>query len=123
MKTIFVRMGEILKSIQWQQVIAASFVGILLLTMQFPTQIADANLDSSTQNRLEEVRTKGEQGRPRTTGQWQSEKESLSGQPGKVVERMGKEAGDAVGNVADTYGQTIKDVTPGLESNELPKDE
>jgi hypothetical protein len=122
MKTILVRMGEALSSIQWKQLIAASFVGILLLTTQIPTQIADANLDSSTQNRLEEVRAKGEQGRPRTTGQWQSEKESLSGQPGKVIERMGKEASDAVGNVADTYGQTLKDVTPGLESNELPKD-
>jgi len=123
MRTIFVRsMGEILKSIQWKKVITACFVGLLLLTTQIPTQVADANIDSSTQKRLDEVRAKGEEGRPRTTGQWQSEKESLSGQPGKVVERMGKEAVDAAGNVANTYGQTIKDVTPGLESNELPKD-
>ena len=121
MKTIFVRMGEILKNIQWKQIIAACFVGMLLFSMP-TTQLADAQIDASTQNRLDEVREKGEQGRPRTTGQWQSEKESLSGQPGQVIERMGKEAADAAGNVADTYGQTIKDVTPGLESNQLPKD-
>jgi len=121
MKTIFVRVGEILKNIQWKQIITACFAGMLLLSMP-TTQLADAQIDASTQNRLDEVREKGKQGRPRTTGQWQSEKESLSGQPGKVVERMGKEAADAAGNVAETYGQTIKDTTPGLESNELPKD-
>ena len=121
MKTIFVRMGEILKNIQWKQIITACFAGMLLLSMP-TTQLADAQIDASTQNRLDEVREKGKQGRPRTTGQWQSEKESLSGQPGQVIERMGKEAADAAGNVADTYGQTIKDVTPGLESNQLPKD-
>jgi len=121
MKTMIVRVSEILKSIPWQRAIAICFVGLMVLSM--PTmQLADARIDNSTQNRLEEVREKGEQGRPRTTGQWQSEKESLSGQPGKVIERMGKEAADAAGNVAETYGQTIKDVTPGLESNELPKD-
>lgn len=122
MKTIFVRVSEILKSIQWQQMIAVCVVGMMLLSMP-TTQLADAQLDSSTQNRLDEVRAKGAEGRPRTTGQWQSEKESLSGQPGEVIERMGKEAADAAGNVAETYGQTIKDVTPGLESNRLPKDD
>jgi len=121
MKAIFVRVSEILKNIPWQRAIAVCFVGLMVLSM--PTiQLADARVDSSTQNRLDKVRDKGEQGRPRTTGQWQSEKESLSGQPGKVIERMGKEAADAAGNAADTYGQTIKDLTPGLESNELPKD-
>lgn len=118
MKTIFDRMGDFLKSIRWQQVVATCFVGLLLLNIQ----IADANIDSSTQNRLDRVEQKGKTDRPRTTGQWQREKESLEGQPGKVVERMGKEAADAAGNVVDTYGQTLKDLTPGLESKELPKD-
>lgn len=123
MRTIFIRMSEFLKPIRWQQVIAASFVGVLLLTTSANLYLADASMDSNTQNRLNKVENQGKTGRPRTTGQWQAEKESLEGQPGKVVERMGKEAADAAGNLADTYGQTVKDVTPGLESQELPKDE
>lgn len=123
MKIIFIRMGEFLKNIQWKQVIAAGFVSMLLLATSANLHIADASLDSDTRSQLNELENKGKVGRPRTTGQWQGEKESLEGRPGKVLERMGKEATDAAGNLADTYGQTIKDVTPGLESETLPKDE
>lgn len=122
MQTIFFHVREFLKNIQLKQLIAVCFVSIMLLSMP-TTQLADAKVDSRAYNTLDEVQSRGEEGRPRTTGQWQSEKESLSGQPGKVVERMGKEAADAAGSLADTYGQTVKDVTPGLESKKLPSDQ
>jgi hypothetical protein len=118
MKTIFVRIREMLSRTQWQRAIAACCVGILLLT----TQIVDASLKSS-QNQLDRVTAQGESGRPRTTGQWQAEKESLEGKPVKVLERMGKEATDAAGDLAETYSQTVKDLVPGVETNGLPQDD
>ncbi|MGF1457534.1 MAG: hypothetical protein ACFBSG_00755 [Leptolyngbyaceae cyanobacterium] len=119
MQTIFTRLGKFLRSTQLRRAIAAGFVAVLLLTVQ----IADANVDASTQNRLDQLEDLGENGRPRTTGQFREDKEALKGQPGKVIKQMGRNTADAFGKANEMVEQTIKDVTPGLDyDGDLPQD-
>ena len=121
MKTLLARLGEILKTIQLQRAIVAGFVAILLFTTQMPNQIA-RTVDPGTQNQINRLESQSTNGRPRTTGQFQAEKESLEGRPGEVVKRMGSEFSDAADEAAETVGQTVKDLVPGLESKGLTKD-
>lgn len=119
MKAILTRISTALSSIQWQQILATCCVAVILLT----TQIAKADLDTGVQNRLDKITAKGEDGRPRTSAQWQAENEALKGQPGEKLKRIGKESADAIEEMAEIYPQNAKTLTPGVDNGALPKDD
>lgn len=123
MKTLFTRIKVILKGFQIRQLLAALLVGLILITVSATeATAAPANLKPGVKADLERVTDQGETGRPRTTGQWQSEKESLEGKPLQAAQRMAKEAADAVGEMAEIYPQNVKTLTPGVDNGKLPQD-
>jgi len=123
MKTFFTRLGSVLKGFQLRQLFAALMVGLVLI-------MASANkatpvltsLAPDVKADLAKVTEQGETERPRTTGQWQAEKESLEGKPLQAAQRMAKEAADAAGDMADIYVQNAKTLTPGVDDGKLPED-
>lgn len=119
MIAIFARIGAVLRALRIRQLLAALLVGAILLT----TNIADASLSSETQANLDRVTEQGETGRPRTTGQWEAERDSLQGKPIKRLERITEETADAVGEMAEIYPQNAKTLTPGVGNGELPEDD
>ena len=107
------------KALRLQQFVAIAFVGLFLLT----TSIDNANLNSSTKAMLNDVVARGENGRPKTAGQWKSENQQLEGQPGKKVERIAKESADAVGEMGEIYPGNAKSVLPGMKNRSLERDD
>ena len=57
-----------------------------------------------------------------TTRQWQAERQHLKGQPGKTAERITKEAGEAVDEMADIYPDNAETLLPGMENRSLEED-
>ncbi|MDB9526692.1 hypothetical protein PN498_11880 [Oscillatoria sp. CS-180] len=118
MAAIFTKLSRMLSNIQWKQLAVACCVSVILLTANMP----EANLDPGVQSRLNTLTEQGETGRPRTTGQWQAENEVLQGKPVEQAKRIGKEAADAVEEMAEIYPQNVKTLTPGVDNGRLPKD-
>ena len=111
--------SKVWKALRLQQFVAIAFVGLFLLT----TSIDNANLNSSTKAMLNDVVARGENGRPKTAGQWKSENQQLEGQPGKKVERIAKESADAVGEMGEIYPGNAKSVLPGMKNKSLERDD
>lgn len=110
---------QALNALQLQHIVAASFVGLLLLS----TSVDTADLPASTKTMLNDMIARGEEGRPVTTGQWQAENEKLQGKPAKQVKRIAKESADAVGEMGEIYPGNAKTLTPGLENKSLERDD
>lgn len=128
MGSMAVRMGQLVArgwarlqtmKLQPQRWVPIAFVGLLLLT----TSVNSANLNQSTKDALNNLISKGENGRPVTAGQWQSENKALQGQPAKQAKRIAKETADAVGEMGEIYPGNVKELTPGLENRSLERDD
>lgn len=115
----FRKFSDIFSGIKLQSVISIAFVGFFLLT----TSVDNANLPGSTKAMLNDLISRGEEGRPVTTGQWQAENEKLQGQPGKQAKRIAKESADAIGEMGEIYPDTAKSTLPGLENKSLERDD
>ncbi len=107
------------KRFQPQRWVPIAFVGLFLLT----TSVDSSSLNQSTKDALNDLISRGDNGRPVTTGQWQSENETLQGKPGKQAKRIAKETGDAVGEMGEIYPGNAKTLTPGLENRSLESDD
>ena len=108
-----------LSSLQLQRFVAVAFVGLFLLT----TSIDSSNLNSSTKSMLNDVISRGEDGRPVTTAQWSAENRELKGNPIERAERIAEETADAVGEMAEIYPDTAKSTLPGLTNESLEADD
>lgn len=115
----FRRLSTIFSGMRLQSVVSIAFVGFFLLT----TSVDSANLPSSTKTMLNDLISRGEEGRPVTTGQWQAENEALQGQPGKQAKRIAKESADAVGEMGEIYPDTAKSTLPGMKNKSLERDD
>jgi hypothetical protein len=102
-----------------QKLVAIAFVGLFLLT----TSVDNADLNPSTKATLNDMIERGANGRPVTTGQWQSENEQLQGQPAKQAKRIAKESADAVEEMGEIYPDNAKTVLPGMENRSLEADD
>ncbi len=111
--------SRVWKALRLQQFVAIAFVGLFLLT----SSVDSADLKPSTKTMLNDVIARGENGRPKTAGQWKSENKQLEGQPGKKVERIAKESADAVGEMGEIYPGNAKSVVPGLKNKSLERDD
>ncbi len=114
-----IRLQSKLQLLELQRFVAIAFVGLFLLT----TSVDSADLKPSTKAMLNDMIARGADGRPVTTGQWQSENESLQGKPAKQAKRIVKESADAIDEMGDIYPENAKTVLPGMTSDSLPKDE
>lgn len=121
MKTLFAHVETIFEKFQIKRLIAALIVGWALIVASANGALA-ADLPANVKADLERVTEQGETGRPRTTGQWQEEKEALEGKPLQAAQRMAKEAADAAGELAELYPQNAKTLTPGVDNGQLPQD-
>ena len=113
------KFSSIFAGLNLQSAVAFAFVGFFLLT----TSVDSANLPNSTKTMLNDLISRGEEGRPVTTGQWQAENQQLQGQPAKQVKRIGKESADAVEEMGEMYVNTAKNDLPGLEADSLARDD
>ena len=113
------RLSKLRGQLQPQRWIPIAFVGLFLLA----TSVDSSSLNQSTKDALNDLISRGETGRPVTTGQWQSENEKLQGKPGKQAKRIAKETGDAVGEMGEIYPDNVKTLTPGVENRSLESDD
>ncbi len=118
MKNFFSKLASALSLLPVTRIAAALLVTLMLMT----TTAVAADLSPSVESKLNRMINQGENGRPRTTAQWQAKNEELKGKPGEQLEEIGKETADAVSNMADIYPQNAKTLTPGVSNGELPKD-
>ncbi|MGB3787519.1 MAG: hypothetical protein WA949_05885 [Phormidesmis sp.] len=102
-----------------QSFVAIAFVGLFLLT----TSVDSSSLNGSTKAMLNDMIARGENGRPVTSAQWKAENEKLEGQPVKRAERIAKESGDAVEEMAEIYPGNAKSVLPGMSNDSLERDD
>lgn len=123
MRTLLVQMSQVLRKLPLQQVFAVSLAAVMLLITPIAMPLASTTVDTGVQSRLSDLEGKGSEGRPRTTGQFREQQENLEGQPGEVLERMGRQAADAFGEANETVGQTMKDLVPGVETDRLSMDD
>jgi hypothetical protein len=107
------------QSLQPQRWVPVAFVGLFLLA----NSVDSSSLNQSTKDALNDLISRGENGRPVTTRQWQAERDQLKGKPGKKAERISKETVDAVDEMTDIYPGNAKTLTPGMENRSLEKDE
>ena len=117
-QALFSTIAQLWEQWQMQRVVSAAFVAMLLLT----TSVDSANLNASTKAMLNDMITRGEEGRPVTTGQWQAQNEALQGKPGEQIEQIAKQSADAIDEMADIYPNNAKALTPGVDQGELPQD-
>ena len=110
------RLGAQLQPQRW---VPIAFVGLFLLT----TSVDSSSLNQSTKDALNDLISRGENGRPVTTGQWQAENERLQGQPGKQAKRIAKETKDAVGEMGEIYPDNAETLTPGVKNRSLESDD
>ena len=111
--------SPVFAGLKLQSAISVAFVGFFLLT----TSVDSANLPNSTKTMLNDMISRGTEGRPVTTGQWQAENEALQGQPAKQAKRIAKESADAVGEMGEMYPDTAKSTLPGVENKSLERDD
>ncbi len=102
-----------------QSFVAIAFVGVFLLT----TSVDSSSLNGSTKAMLNDMIARGENGRPVTSAQWKAENEKLEGKPVKRAERIAKESGDAVEEMAEIYPGNAKSVLPGMSNDSLERDD
>ncbi|MBD1875494.1 hypothetical protein H6F75_18600 [Nodosilinea sp. FACHB-131] len=119
MKNIFGALKGMLSRIQWRQFAVACSAIVILMTAN------GVKAEQNTGNRAysNELPPTQEVGRPRTMGQWEAEKDSLEGQPGKRIKRIAEESADAVKDMAGIYPQNARTLTPGVDNGELPNDD
>ncbi|MGC1310510.1 MAG: hypothetical protein WA885_25035 [Phormidesmis sp.] len=116
---IFQTIYQAWRALQPQRFVAIAFVGLFLLT----TSVDSADLPGSTKAMLNDMIARGAEGRPVTTGQWQSENQKLQGKPGKQAKRIAKESADAVGEMGEIYPGNAKTVLPGMSNKSLERDD
>ncbi len=102
-----------------QSFVAIAFVGLFLLT----TSVDSSSLNGSTKAMLNDMIARGENGRPVTSAQWKAENEKLEGNPLERAERIAKESGDAVEEMAEIYPGNAKSVVPGMSNDSLERDD
>jgi hypothetical protein len=109
--------AQLWKRLQPQRWLSIAFVGLFLLG----NSIDSSSLKQSTKDTLNDLTSRGDNGRPATTRQWQSESKRLEGQPGKKAERITQEAGEAVKEFGEIYPENAKTLMPDLENRRLEK--
>jgi len=112
-------MATVMTTFQVQRLTAIAAIGLILLT----TSVDNSSLNANTKATLNEMISRGENGRPVTTAQWQAENRRLQGKPSKQAERITKEAADAVGEMAEIYPENVKSVLPGMSNDSLERDD
>lgn len=117
-QNLFGAVAKLWQQWQMQRVVSAAFVAMLLLT----TSVDTADLPASTKTMLNDMIARGEEGRPVTTGQWQSRNEALQGQPGEQLKQITSQSADAIDEMADIYPNNAKALTPGVDQGALPQD-
>ena len=118
-KATFTRVYQVLTSLQLQRLVAVGFVGLFLLT----TSVDTSSLNASTKTTLNDMISRGENGRPVTSAQWKAENEALEGNPLERAERIAEESADAVGEMAEIYPGNVKSVLPGMTNESLESDD
>ncbi|MEM1309309.1 MAG: hypothetical protein AAGF98_07390, partial [Cyanobacteria bacterium P01_H01_bin.153] len=87
---------------------------MMLLVTPMTVPLVNASVSVDLQSRLDELKAKGREGRPRTTGQFNAEKEALEGQFGEVMKRMRQETAEAAEEAIAAVRQNLKDLRQDL---------
>jgi hypothetical protein len=113
------RIPQLWQNLQPQRWVSIAFVGLFLLA----SSVDSSGLKQSTKDTVNDLITRGDNGRPATTRQWQNENESLKGKPGQRAERITKESADAVGKMGKIYPENVKTLLPDAENSPLGRND
>ncbi len=83
-----------------QQYFAFVLVGFILLTTNAKAAPNNDALGAKVRERIEQT---DQSDRPKTTGEWNREAEETEGQPGKRLDRIAKESGEAFKQFGSGY--------------------
>lgn len=99
-----------------QQYFAFVLVGFLLLTTNAKAAPSNDDLGAKVRERIEQT---DKADRPKTTGEWNREAKETEGKPGKRLERIAKESGEAFKQFGSGYvkgaQETAGDIQSGAE--------
>ncbi|MEM6521705.1 MAG: hypothetical protein AAF722_20515 [Cyanobacteria bacterium P01_C01_bin.70] len=114
MRALLAQIRSALKKMPLQSMIAAGLAAMMLLVTPMTVPLVNASVSVDLQSRLDELKAKGREGRPRTTGQFNAEKEALEGQFGEVMKRMRQETAEAAEEAIAAVRQNLKDLRQDL---------
>ncbi|MEM9769423.1 MAG: hypothetical protein AAF892_16285 [Cyanobacteria bacterium P01_D01_bin.71] len=114
MRALLAQIRSALKKMPLQSMIAAGLAAMMLLVTPMTVPLVNASVSVDLQSRLDELKAKGREGRPRTTGQFNEEKEALEGQFGEVMKRMRQETAEAAEEAIAAVRQNLKDLRQDL---------
>ncbi len=103
---------SLLKGLQLQQYFAFVLVGFLLLTTNANAAPANEALAAKIRERIEQT---DQADRPKTTGEWNREAKATEGQPGKRIERIAKESGEALKQFGSGYVKGAQETAGDLQ--------
>ena len=101
------------KKLQLQQSFAFVLVGLLLITTNANAVAANDALGAQIRERIEQT---DQADRPKTTGEWNRESEATEGKPGKRLERIAKESGEAFKQFGSGYVKGVEKTAGDIQN-------
>lgn len=107
------RTGLIFNRFQLQKCFAFVLVGFILLTSNAKIAPNNDALAAKVRERIEQT---DKADRPKTTGEWNREAEETEGNPGKRLERIAKESGEAIKQFGSGYVKGAQETAGDIQS-------
>jgi outer membrane murein-binding lipoprotein Lpp len=101
----------VLKQLHVQKLLAAVVMSAILLIGNVSPGSSNEALGKAVRDRVNQV---DQSDRPKTTGEWQQEARETEGQPGKRIERVAKESGQAFKQFGSNYVEGTKEAAGDL---------
>ncbi len=104
---------SILNGFRLQQYFAFILIGFILLTTNAKAAPNNDALGAKVRERIEQT---DKADRPKTTGEWNREAEETEGQPGKRLERIAKESGEAFKQFGSGYVKGAQETAGDIQN-------
>ncbi len=103
-----------LQQLQVQKLLVAVVMSAILLIGTVNPGASNDGLSRAVRDRVDQIDPSD---RPKTTGEWKQEARETEGQPGKRLERVAKESGDAFKQFGSNYVEGTKETAKDLRDN------
>jgi hypothetical protein len=110
------QIGSWLKELQVKRFFAVVLLGFMLVTATVNPNVNTEGNNRALTNRVLDRAHRNDSDRPKTTGEWNRESREVEGEPGKRLERIGKESAEAVKDMGKIYPDTAKKSAKELKS-------
>lgn len=100
--------SSLVKMFQIKHFLAVVLVGFLLLTTNVNIALASESSNPAATKRVEQLVHQNDSSRPKTTGEWNKEARETEGSPGKRLQKIAGESGQALKEFGKVYPDTAK---------------